>query len=165
MANVSLTPIIGKKKSRSVKKALMYSMAALIGFVVVAVVHFVVTVWRLAKALLADVPFVADWDAATEVKILVLLLLLYVPVLIWLLLRVWYKYTHWQDEVLEERERTNALWDILNGGRDKLLEALRGRVVIDTGQYTNNEGTRYTKNDLRKAANGAATLEELERNA
>lgn len=159
---ISLTQSLGKKRSRSIKKVGGYAIGVVVCFAGVCVLHTAITVWRLGKSLVNDTAYFAEWDAPYEVRVLLLVSLVWSPWLLWLIWRAWYKYTHWQQEVVEERERNQSLWDLLSDGRGAVLEKLESTKVRDRGNYRDDVGGQYTKRDMQNMARNSASLEDWE---
>lgn len=126
---VSLTKTVGKTTSKSVKKWAVYLLAAYVAISSGSMFYTFLSIWSLSREIMGKAP-----------RAVLLIFIMYLPVILWFILRAVYKYQSAKWELEEERERNGLLWDIMNGGRKEILEKINKSftVVKDGGTFGAN---------------------------
>jgi hypothetical protein len=101
-------------------------------------------------------------DAPTGVRVLLLVALLYSPVVIFFSFRAWYKYAHGKEALRQSQAQQQELWDLALG-RSEFLQTVSERMVRDGGNYRDDLGGMFSREDLLRAMKDEIDLEQLER--
>lgn len=159
---LSLTAIIGEKRSRSVKKAAIYVLAFAGSYAFVASVFMAITIWRLATGAQKLLP----WRLEGAPGVILLIVLICAPFILWFAVRAWFKYTHNQEAVLEAEAHNKKMWDFVLEHQDEILEKLSNKIVKDRGNYRNDlPEAKFSVTDLRNVAKGKQELEDFEKHS
>ena len=161
---LSLTPIVGPQKSRSIKKVGFYFFSGMASLAIVGLLVLFGSVYYVGYQVVNELPVIGPAEWRTDVKITVLLLLQYLPVLIWALHRVWYKYASAQEAVLYERDQNITLWEFIRGTHKEVIDPLAQKIIADQGNWR-NDLAGFSLEEVRQMLEDPSILEQLEEKA
>lgn len=152
--NINLTPVIGEKKARSVKKALFYFTLALGSLAASAVSFFIYTIYRVLKE--------DDYGWLSAHPLVVALFAVFGPIIFFSIGRIWYKYNAMKEDLAYQMELNEELYELIQGGRGELLRQILN--VEDKIVRTSNPNVPGEEKYERKAKFGQTpTQEQIDR--
>lgn len=156
-----MTPLVGPDKSRSLKKMGFYTVLFIGSMSAIGLAAIAAAIFYLAHSLVNSLPLLAPLNLPTGWKITILLALVYLPVIIWAIGRLWYKYVHLQEKVVLSESRNMELWEFMNTTHREVITSLGQKMVKDQGNYR-DDTAGFSITDLQRVAEDTTRLKDLE---